>query len=192
MSKKVMALIVLVGCVSCNADVVLDTRHALDQVTSRLDLRRNLVGRYLDYGIDCVSNVEYLALATVVSNNWRAVLQNFPQCATNPLERLLVLGVRDRFGAEFYMDFIDELVAMKTNGVISAEEFSWTIYTEDVELEKYLERKYKQPRVRALVGRIKVAEPTNTHWDKVLSGVAYTNYLYQVRAGLWGEGAPID
>lgn len=192
MNKNIVVLMSLVCCASCNADIISDTRGAIDQVTSRLDARRNLVGQYLDYGIDCASNVEYLALATIVSNNYQAVLRNFRQCATNQLERLLVLGVRNRFGAAFYMDFMDELVTLKTNGVISAQEFSWALYTEDVELEKYLERKYKQPRVRNLVGRIKVAEPMNAYWDKVLSGVAYTNYLDQVRAGLWGEGAPID
>lgn len=132
----------------------------------------------------------YHRRVSAVSNNWRSVLANLSLCATNQSERLLILGVRDRFGADFYMDFMDELVTMKTNGLIAAKEFSWARSTEDPELERYLDLKYRTPRVRALVERFKVAEPMNDVWDDVLSGVAYTNYLDEVEAGMWGENPP--
>lgn len=172
------------------ANFVVEVQTRIGQVASELPVRRKNPEMLFNYDIVFATNASYRALVTTVSNNWRNVLASLSLCATNQFERLLVLGARDRFGADFYMDFMDELVTMKTNGLISAKEFSWARSTEEPELERYLDRKYRTPRVRALVERFKVAEPMNDDWDDVLSGVAYTNYLNEVEAGMWGENPP--
>lgn len=187
MNKKVFvfALAIIMASSFVNADVVSDVRTSIAQVMSDIPRRRRHLGTLWNYDVVFAANVSYCTLATVVSNDWRNALANLSRCATNQFERLLVLGVRDRFGAGFYLDFMEELVAMRTNGVISAKEFSWARSTEVPELERYLECHYNTPRVRTVVEMFKIAEPTNPRWDDVLSGVAYTNYLEEVSAGLW-------
>ena len=173
-----------------SADTVDDVRTRIAQVATELPVRRKHPEMLWNYDIVFATNASYSALAITVSNDWRNALANLALCATNQFERLLVLGVRDRFGAEFYVEFMDELVTLRTNDLITAKEFSWARSTEVPELERCLERQYQDPRVRALVERFKIAEPANPRWDDVLSGVAYTNYLQEVSAGVWGENPP--
>ena len=192
MNSKIFicALTLIATTLVASADIVDDVRTRIALMTAELPMRRKHSEMLWNYDIVFATNVSYCALAATVSNDWRNALANLALCATNQFERLLVLGVRDRFGADFYMDFMDELVTMKTNDLITAKEFSWARSTEVPELERYLERRYQKPRVRTLVGRFKIAEPENPRWDDVLSGAAYTNYLDEVSAGLWGENPP--
>lgn len=189
MNKRAFGAVMLVASVFslARADVISDVRAGIAQVIEELPVRRRHVGVLWNYDIVFATNSSYCALAAMVSNNWRVVLENLDRCATNQYERLLLLGTRDRFGADYYMDFMDALVDIRTNGQITAEEFSWTESTEVAGLERLLERDYCLPRVRALVGRFKIAEPNNSYWDEVLSGVAYSNYLGEVEAGVWGK-----
>lgn len=190
-TKVYLCAIILAGAfLPARANFVVEVQTRIGRVASELPMRRKNPEMLFNYDIVFATNASYRALASTVSNNWRNVLANLSLCATNQFERLLVLGVRDRFGADFYMDFMDELVTMKTNGLITAKEFSWARSTEDPELERYLDRRYRTPEVRALVERFKVAEPMNDAWDDILSGVAYTNYLDEVAAGMWGENPP--
>ena len=144
----------------------------------------------LDCGISFATNGEYEVLTRCVSNDWQNVLGNLDRCASNQFQRLVVLSVRDRFGADFYIDFIGKLVDLRTNGVLSAEELDWAMYTTDPELENYFERKYRNQRVRALAVRIRAVSNHTNYWDRVLSGLAYTNYIDEVETGLWGENPP--
>ena len=144
----------------------------------------------LDSGISFATNAEYRSLAVVVSNDWRNVLANINMCATNQLERLLILGVRDQFDVGFYLDFLDTAVNMKTNNVISSRELEWVRRTNHPEMERYLVRHYSDLRVREVVLHLQVAEPSRMLWGRILSGEAYTNYLDQVEVGMWGDNPP--
>jgi len=186
MKQVSIAGLVLLGSVCCYADVVSDTRLALDQVMGRLDLRRNWAGVYMDYGIICSTNAEYRALAVTVSNQWQTVLGNLSRCATNQLERLLVLGVRDQFDETFFCDYVEGVFDLWQTGVVSKVELDWVRTGDRPGFGYFFERRYNVERVRRLVSRFREAEPNRSQWRRVLSGEAYTNYMENVEAGIIG------
>ena len=192
--KKVMLCVVLVGSVdlasACVTNSIAEVNAAIGSLERRLSCAQKNVPVILDCGISFATNVEYEALARSVSNDWQDVLNNLDHCASNHFQRLVVLSVRDRFGVDFYIDFMDKLVDLRTNGVLSAEELDWAMYTTEPELENFFERKYQNQRVRALAVRIRAASNHTNYWDRVLSGSAYTNYIDEVETGLWGENPP--
>lgn len=187
--KRCYALIAVVVVVGMSGrpvlgDFVSDTRTAVERVVEGLEHKNSAESRIWNYDIRSVETEAYLALARVVSNDWRSVLASLPLCATNQLERLLILGVRDRFGHDFYIDYLDVLVDMKTNGVISAQELGWAQDSEVPSFSQYFAVHYQDDRVRQLVRKFEIAEPGRDYWRKVLTGDAYTNYLLRVDAGL--------
>jgi len=184
--NKNLALIVVMGfCAYARADGMTNTRQALDTVIRRLDIRRDLVGMYFNYGIRCATNSEYRALAVAVSNEWQSVLGNLSRCATNQLERLLVLGVRDQFDEDFFYDYVEGVFGQWQAGRVSTAELQWIRHSDKPGFDHLFERRYNVERARRLVAKFQESEPNNMHWQKVLSGEAYTNYLEEVAAGLW-------
>ena len=119
---KTHVVILFAFCACCRADVVSDIRHALDHVTCELDRKRNVVGQFFEYGIGCSTNGSYRMLSAAVSNEWESVLGNLSSCATNQIERLLVLGVRDQFGEDFYLDYLDGVFNLWLRGEVTNEE----------------------------------------------------------------------
>lgn len=188
--KVLLAAVVMALPVGLLADSLQATRQLISRVISLLPEDDRDVDGILDSGISFATNAEYRSLAVVVSNDWRNVLANINLCATNQLERLLVFGVRDQFDVGFYLDFLDAAVSMKTNSVISSRELDWVRGTNHPEMERYLVRHYLDQRVREVVLHLQDAEPSRLLWGRILSGEAYTNYLDQVEAGMWGENPP--
>lgn len=172
------------------ADSLQEARQMVARVINLLPEDDRDEDGILDSGISFATNAEYRSLAVVVSNDWRNVLANINMCATNQLERLLILGVRDQFDVGFYLDFLDTAVNMKTNNVISSRELEWVRRTNHPEMERYLVRHYSDLRVREVVLHLQVAEPSRMLWGRILSGEAYTNYLDQVEVGMWGDNPP--
>lgn len=167
-----------------------DVKSAIMTLEERLPSDKKNVPVILDCGILFATNAEYDVLSRSVSNDWQNVLGNLDRYATNRFQRLAILSVRDRFGADFYIDFMNKLVDLRTNGVLSAEELDWAMYTTDPELENYFERKYRENKVRALAVRFRDVGIHTNYWNGILSGSAYTNYIDEVGAGMWGENPP--
>ncbi len=129
---------------------------------------------------------DYRAFASVVSNDWTLALEHLDELATNDLERLLILGVGKTYDEDFYIEHMGALASMVTNNLVLAEEFSWARASTRFDLQSCLIRRYQEPKVIALIDKYKAVQPDRTnYWDSVLSGVAYTNYLEEVKAGLW-------
>ena len=128
----------------------------------------------------------YAGFAASVSNCWREMLENFEVIATNNLERLLVLGVGKQYSEDFYIDYMGVLSDMRTNSIITAKELAWAQASTRYDLMSCLIRRYKEPKVIELVNKYKTSMPASSNrWNDILSGVAYTNYLEEVEAGLW-------
>ena len=139
----------------------------------------NFVGfaeRYRSYG----------EFSIAVSNCWREALSNFASIATNAVDRLLLLGVGEQFEEDFYIDYMNVVSELKTNGVITASELKWIAWSPRSDLLTCIRRRYREPKVMMLVDKYKVSMQQHTnYWNDVLSGAAYTNYLEEVEAGLW-------
>ena len=190
-----LAALVGCACLALNGDTNLTSsvRAAFDVLRSRVnprELRYGFINEALNFNDGLSQTPHYLGFARVVSNNWRTVLANMNGIATNNVERLLLIGTGRVFDENCYIDYLDELATMKTNGVLTANELECFEASSRYDQMSCLTRRYREPRIRALVNKLKVAKPMGGYWDDVLSGVAYTNYLQEVSAGLWGGNPP--
>lgn len=128
----------------------------------------------------------YGEFARSVSNCWREALSNFGLIATNAVDRFLLLGVGEQFDEDFYIDYMDGVVDLNTNGIVTASELNWIAWPPRPDLLTCIRRRYRESKVMTLVDKYKIAMPQKTnYWNDVLSGAAYTNYLEEVEAGLW-------
>ena len=185
-----LSVVAMLGVVArlawADANVASTIRAQFDNVYA------NMPSRYLIYGV-AEENIDelyrepaYASFADAVTNNWREVLANLGQVATNNLERLLIIGVGLHYDEDFYLDYCSVLCDMHTNGVITADELLNGQASHRYDLNSCLIRRYQEPKVIELIDKCKAAMPDQTnYWDNVLSGAAYTNYLEEVEAGLW-------
>lgn len=128
----------------------------------------------------------YAAFSHSVSNCWREALENFEVIATNTVDRFLLLGVGEQFGEDFYIDYMNGVADLNTNGVITVSELNWIAWPPQPNLLTCIRRRYREPKVIMLVDKYKISMPQKTnYWNDILSGAAYTNYLEEVAAGLW-------
>ena len=149
-------------------------------------LRVAVIGEALNFADFGSKYLSYRTFASYVSNDWQNVLGNFGVIATNTVDRLLILGVAEQYDEDFYIDCMGMLSDMATNGVISAMELQWVGWSYRPELRSCLCRRYQEPKVIELVNKYKVSMPQHVnHWNDILSGVAYTNYLEEAEIGLW-------
>ena len=173
-------------CAGAETDPATRIRMQFDNIHDKLP------AKYLVYGVleetidELYKEPTYAVFADVVTNDWAFALANLGQIATNDVERLLILGVGLHYDENFYLDFFSTLCDMRTNGLITAEEFisGWASHRHD--LNSCLIRRYQEPKVVELVNKLKIAMPQQeSRWNDILSGAAYTNYLEEVAIGLW-------
>ena len=201
MNDKVKKLVIIFGiALAMMACAVRADTNALARVRVALDtLRQNCGGRGFG-GLDEVLNFEdgfrsnqpYQDFAAALSNDWQFAICNIGQIATNQTERYFLLGLGKQYGEDTYIDSLGELSDLRTNNVISVNEFIWAKAARGVHLETCLERRYREARVVELIAKLRVSLPDmNDLWDDILSGQAYTNYLDEVAAGCWGQSPPL-
>ena len=167
--------------------------NLLSRIRSQFDnVYANMPSQDMIYGVleesidELYKEPAYASFADAVTNNWRDVLANIGQVATNDVERLLIIGVGLQYDEDFYLDYCSVLCDMHANGAITAREFLNGRASHRYDLNSCLIRRYQEPKVIELIGKYKAAQPSRTnYWNSVLSGAAYTNYLEEVEAGLW-------
>ena len=171
---------------AANTNIASTIRAQFDNVYA------NMPPQYMMHGV-LVENIDelykesaYSSFADSVTNDWREILANLGQIATNEVERLLIIGVGLHYDEDFYLDYCSVLCDMHTNGLITAEELLNGRASHRYDLNSSLIRRYQEPKVIEIVNKLKLAMPQQTnYWNSVLSGAAYTNYLEEVAAGLW-------
>lgn len=142
-----------------------------------------------EYGV-CrgVEKETYQELVQVVSKDFEFVLANFNSCATNQLERLLVLNVCNQVDPDFFRKFVDRVADMAEQGLVTPQELQWTAISYGTPYEKYLVRTYRESKTRKLVEKLlRVEKLSNDYWKDILSGEAYWRYASQVADGLWKD-----
>ena len=157
----------------------------LTNIISRKELRNNLAvdeSINFDHFMRCASYQEF---ARVISNNWQSVLTSFSAVGTNETERIALVGVGKSFGEDFYIAYGITLANLYQEHIVTSNELEWYIASRLISLDTCLIRRYQEPQVTNFVSKLKVAFPARSTWDRILSGVAYTNYLEEVEAGLW-------
>ena len=157
----------------------------LTNTISRKELRNNLAvdeSINFDHFMRCAPYQEF---ARIVSNNWQSVLTSFSAVGTNEAERIALVGVGKSFGEDFYIAYGITLANLYQEHIVTSNELEWYIASRLISLDTCLIRRYQEPQVTNFVSKLKVAFPARSTWDRILSGVAYTNYLEEVEAGLW-------
>ena len=129
----------------------------------------------------------YHEFAVVISNHFPAAMLHLGELTTNALDRLAIIGTGRVFDENCYVDYLDCLVTQCTNGCVSRAELEWFEATSRHDQMSVLIRRYREGKIASLIQRLSVLQPASNYWADVLSGVAYTNYLEEVDAGLWGD-----
>lgn len=186
---SLLLALVLIGSAqlpSLGTNLVSTVRVQLDNLHANMpsqDLKYEVVVENID---ELYREPAYAVFADSITNDWRNVLANLGQITTNGVERLLIIGVGLHYDEEMYLDFCSTLCDMCTNGVITAEELSNGRASHRYDLDSCLIRRYREPKVVDIVNKLKLTMPQQTnYWNDILSGVAYTNYLEEVKIGLW-------
>lgn len=178
--------IAMLACCSVGVFHVLATgsspaRISLDLLERRVSprkLRLGALAEVLNFNDGLSRTEEYRAFANdIVTNDWRSVLAGIGEIATNDVERLLIIGTGRTSDENLYIDYLDLLSTLKTNGVISARELEWFEASSQDDQMTCLARRHTEQKVRRLVEKLRIALPDAEAWNDILSGLAYTNLL---------------
>lgn len=185
-----LAALALPMIVKSSDDGLNRVREALSALINEKHWDDSYYHTIINYDIDYrdVKTENYRNLVSAVSSNNKDVLANLDSCATNRLERILVLSVRDKVDIDFYLEFVDCLASMAENGRSSLKELHWTIFPIGTVYEKHLVRSYRDQRTRRLIEKLqRIGALDKAYCDDILSGKAYREYVNEVSAGLWND-----
>jgi len=179
MSKNSNLLVVLM-CVLCVNAVSADTSGLTDVEGVRDAMRQVLESIPSDYrdpesishsGIDKLDRMTYVRFSSEVSNQLPFVMANFSQCATNELERYVLMSAGWSFDDDYYLRFFNGLVSVALCGGLTPEDLRWYRVAHGNEL-----------RMNALVMRYDTSVVSNIV-DKLQLLTANTNYYNRIRSG---------
>lgn len=127
----------------------------------------------LEFGIRYRSPNNYNKLVQDVSNNFSYVMSRFDMCATNGIQRLILLSVGWSAGDENYLNCLSNAVELAVLGKISKKELRW--YQEGSKRYEHffaLANNYDKPGVSNLVLRLQQCIGETNRCQKILSGEA--------------------
>lgn len=155
-------------------ELVSRVRSALtDVATAMPDGRRRMPEYLYEFGYKYKSNPYYLSLSAIVSNNLEAVCSNFNACATNELNRLLLLSTAWAFDGDYYLQCLSNDLELVDAGVLSKREFLWARRaSRSVSLLGLVPKNYNRPGVSNLVLRMQQVIGETNYCQRILSGAA--------------------
>ena len=158
---------------------VLQVRSAIAAVVNVLPSRRCGTCTYLkEFGFRKREFAEYRNLATAVSNNYAIVFSNFGSCATNDLERMVLLSAGWAYDDDYYMKWYSNLLDAAEAGVVSRAEVKW--FNEGSGNERrmnLLAIKYDEPGVSNIVYKLQNVTGDTNLCRRILSGESKNLYL---------------
>lgn len=130
------------------------------------------------------TNECYDCFASVITNGWQINLQHLESVATNDVERYLILGVGKHYDGFFFVDYCSALADLRRDGRLSDEELDWSLSSTKGYLDQYLVINYTAHNVTNLIAKLRTLRPNDDYWQDVISGVACSNLLLEVSAGI--------
>lgn len=117
-------------------------------------------------------------LSNYVSNNIDSVFAEFNSCATNQLQKYILLSTGWTCGNEYYLDFLNRIVSLANNGGISIEYVDWYMMArKDDEKWRIILRDYERPVVSNIIDKLQLLTGRTNYYNRVRSGEAYRSYL---------------
>lgn len=164
---------------SSASESIAQVRQALVAVVNGLPDRR--CGRldYLkEFGFRKRNTDEYATLARAVSNEYDVVFANFNACATNELQRLVLMSAGWAYDDDYYLRCYSNVLDLAENGLVAVSELRW--YNEGSGNERrmnLLSLCYDAPGVSNLVLKLQAITGNTNYCQKVLSGESKQMYL---------------
>lgn len=185
----VIAAVALESALASESNAISDVRSALAAAVNGLQPKRSGVCKYMqEVGFRNRGSAEYESLAIVVSNHFETVVSNFCICATNDLERMVLMSAGWFCDDDYYLRWYSSLVDLAVDGVVSSAEIKW--YGEgsgDERRMNILALKYDSPGVSNLVRKLQGITGDTNYCQRILSGEARRLYL-QYRTEIECEG----
>lgn len=159
--------------------VVSRVRNALTDVAAAMPDGRRRTPEYLyEFGYKYKSNPHYASLSTIVSNDLETVCSNFNACATNELNRLLLLSTAWAFDGDYYLQCLSNDLELVDAGVLSKREFLWTRKaSRSVSLLGFIPMNYNRTGVSNLVLRMQQVIGDTNYCQRILSGAARVDVI---------------
>ena len=164
---------------ACPEDLVTRVRGALSDVAAALPQGRRRTADYLyEFGYKYKSNPHYQTLAVIVSNNLVAVNSNFNACATNELDKLLLLSTAWAFDGAYFLNSLSNDLNLVEQGILSKREFLWARRgSRNVHLLGLIPMEYDSQGVSNLVLRMQHLIGETNYCQRILSGAAKSDVI---------------
>ena len=182
-------LIRVVEATDAESSAIAIVRAALTTVVDSLPPRRSGASDYMrEFGFRNRGTSAYRNLAEVASNNYEIVISNIHQCATNDLERMVLMSAGWGYDDDYFLRWYSDLVDLAMAGVVSQDEVRW--YSEGSGNEwrmNLLAIRYDAPGVSNLVLKLQGLSGRTNYYQKVLNGESkrsYLQYKAEVECGL--------
>lgn len=164
---------------ACPSESVEGVRQAIENVVSNLPQRAG--GSLLhmkEFGFRNRKTAEYAALAQAVSNAEEKAWVEINNCATNELERMILLSAGWAYDDDYYLKCYSNVLALAEAGVLNLGEVRW--FGEGSRNERrmnLLALRYDMPGISNLVFRLQAITGNTNYCQKILSGESKRLYL---------------
>lgn len=127
----------------------------------------------IEFGYHYKGNPAYDVLSSLVSNNLNWVDNHFAECATNDVERLVLLSASWGFDDTQYLNSFSNKICMATNGALTRREFMFfRLGSRNQRLLSLLPMHYDQPGVSNIVNMLQNYTGETNYCRRILSGAA--------------------
>lgn len=154
-------------------------RNDVVAVANNIPQRRAGTDRYMrEFGFQHWRTPEHANLATVVSNNYDVVISNFCACATNDLERMVLMSAGWAYDDDYYLRWYSDIIDLAVVGVLSRDEVRWYNEGSGNEMRmNLLALRYDFPGISNVVLKLQGLSGNTNYGQKILNGEAKRLYL---------------
>jgi hypothetical protein len=174
-----LSVIIMTSLYGFQETTVSDIREALDEYISKHMQERMSDIRYIEsFGIQKWGDENHIKLSMMVSNSFNVVFDNFSLCATNQVERYLLLSTGWPLGVDYYITFFDKVLDKYAANMVTDKEIKW--YKEghfSPILATAIISKYKEHSVSNLIEKIERLTFATNECEKIRSGEALREYI---------------
>lgn len=172
------ALVTAEAPLAATNDVVQSVRVRIDEyVVHDLSQEDKVVGVVENFGLKTWKTARHATLEACISNNVDIVFANFEECATNQLNRYVLLSAGWSGDEEYRLLYLDKLLDKVMDGTLSKGEFNWfRIGHRSPALFEFLLRRHGETAVSNLVNKLELATGETNYCSRIRSGEAWAEY----------------
>lgn len=171
------------SCFAVDGSGLLQVRSAMDALFASGFERRAEV--LMDRGFPSCDRQAHTNLALAVSNSYDSVFANFDLCATNQLERYVLMSCGWCFGPRYFWMFLDSMIDQRMAGNVSDYDVLWFVGQKNFNSGvPYLLQDTEDYAVSNILNRLMVVSSISNYCERIKSGQAlreYNEYMQELR-----------